>query len=119
MKAMVLKELTSVKENVTPLELMDLPVPVPREKELLIKVSTCGVCHTELDEIEGRTPPPHLPVVPGHQVVGRVEGIGSQVSGDRVGRRYTGHDCTELHQRDGPKCAGKYYRVQMSYETGR
>ena len=89
MKAMVLKELTSLKENTTPLELMDLADPVPEEGEILVKISTCGVCHTELDEIEGRTPPPHLPVVLGHQVVGRVaeagSGAGAFETGDRVG----------------------------------
>ncbi|OQK18188.1 alcohol dehydrogenase [Methyloprofundus sedimenti] len=89
MKAMVLKNLCNLKENQTPLEILELPVPVPAENEILLKVSTCGVCHTELDEIEGRTPPPKLPVVPGHQVVGRVEAIGTKVTtfktGDRVG----------------------------------
>jgi len=89
MKAMVLKRLCNLTDNRTPLELMELPVPVPGEKEILLKVSACGVCHTELDEIEGRTPPRQLPIVPGHQVVGRVEAVGSQVSdiktGDRVG----------------------------------
>jgi len=89
MKAMVLNKLCSLKENKTPLELVDLPDPVPGEKEILVKVSACGVCHTELDEIEGRTPPPRLPVVLGHQVVGRIEKTGSKASafklGDRVG----------------------------------
>ncbi|MCP4669389.1 MAG: alcohol dehydrogenase catalytic domain-containing protein, partial [Deltaproteobacteria bacterium] len=63
--------------------------PVPGEKEILVRVSACGVCHTELDEIEGRTPPPRLPVVLGHQVVGRVEKTGLKAKafkrGDRVG----------------------------------
>jgi propanol-preferring alcohol dehydrogenase len=89
MKAMVLNKLCSLEENKTPLELVDLPDPVPGEKEILVKVSACGVCHTELDEIEGRTPPPHLPIVLGHQVVGRVEETGRKASafepGDRVG----------------------------------
>ncbi len=52
-----------------------------------MRVSACAVCHTELDEIEGRTPPPHLPIVLGHQVVGRVEGMGDQVSGFEMGDR--------------------------------
>ena len=89
MKAMILKRLCNLKENHKPLELMELPVPVPGEKEILLKVSACGVCHTELDEIEGRAPPRQLPVIPGHQVVGRVEAVGSRVNtiktGDRVG----------------------------------
>jgi propanol-preferring alcohol dehydrogenase len=89
MKAMVLNQLCSLEENKTPLELTNLPDPVPGEKEILVKVSACGVCHTELDEIEGRTPPPSFPVVLGHQVVGNVEKTGSKASafklGDRVG----------------------------------
>ncbi|GAB4428877.1 MAG: zinc-dependent alcohol dehydrogenase family protein [Anaerolineales bacterium] len=83
MKAMLLTELVDVRTHPTPLSLHHLPEPIPGENEVLIKVSTCGVCHTELDEIEGRTPPPKLPVVPGHQVVGTIE-EGSQ-KGQRVG----------------------------------
>lgn len=89
MKATVLNKLCRVREGGAPLELVNLPDPIPREKEILIKVSACGVCHTELDEIEGRTPPPRLPIVPGHQVVGKVEAAGSEAHkftiGDRVG----------------------------------
>lgn len=89
MKAMLLERLCQIREHPTPLKLSDLPVPEPADHEVLIKVSACGVCHTELDEIEGRTPPPHLPVIPGHQVVGTVLKIGSQVNTlkikDRVG----------------------------------
>ena len=65
MKAMVLKKVSSFQETKAPLEMADLPDPVPGEQEILIQVSTCGVCHTELDEIEGRTPPPEFPVVLG------------------------------------------------------
>jgi len=79
MKAMVLRALCSLEENQAPLELAELPDPVPGEHEVLIKVSACGVCHTELDEIEGRTPPPRLPVVLGHQVVGRVVSSGPPI----------------------------------------
>ena len=89
MKAMVLKKLADLPGNRNPLELVDLPAPVPAEGEILIKVAVCGVCHTELDEIEGRTPPPRLPVVPGHQIVGRVTALGPGSCrfkiGDRVG----------------------------------
>ena len=89
MKAMVLKQLGSLRDNPTPLELVELPVPVPADDEILIRVSACGVCHTELDEIEGRTPPPRLPVILGHEVVGHVAGLGSAADrfalGDRVG----------------------------------
>lgn len=89
MKAMVLKHLCNLRENKNPLELVELPTPEPRADEIRIKVSVCGVCHTELDEIEGRTPPPKFPIVLGHQVVGRVEKMGAEVKrfvlGDRVG----------------------------------
>lgn len=89
MKAMVLNKLDSFEENKTPLVMATLPDPVPHENEILIKVSTCGVCHTELDEIEGRTPPPRLPIILGHQVVGKVAGSNSKLKkyeiGDRVG----------------------------------
>jgi propanol-preferring alcohol dehydrogenase len=89
MKAMLLRRLGSLARNRTPLELARVPTPSPGEHEILVRVSACGVCHTELDEIEGRTPPPVLPVIPGHQVVGRVETAGAGArrfqNGDRVG----------------------------------
>lgn len=89
MKAMILNKITSLKTNRQPLEFVDIPVPKPKSNEVLIKVSVCGVCHTELDEIEGRASPPKLPVVPGHQVVGTVVKLGSDTVnlklGDRVG----------------------------------
>jgi propanol-preferring alcohol dehydrogenase len=75
MKAMVLNELGEMKSNPTPLNLQQIPEPTPGEGEVLIKISACGVCHTELDEIEGRTPPPKLPVILGHQVVGTVKQV--------------------------------------------
>lgn len=87
MKAMVLKKLCNLKENKFPLELVDVPVPVPGEDEILVKVSACGVCHTELDEIEGRTPPSKLPVILGHQIIGRVEKIGSKANKFTIGER--------------------------------
>ena len=86
---MVLRERCSLERNKTPLRLANMPEPVAKEREVLIKVSTCGVCHTELDEIEGRTLPAHLPIILGHQVVGRVVEQGSKAkrfqTGDRVG----------------------------------
>jgi propanol-preferring alcohol dehydrogenase len=89
MKAMVLNKIYNLNKNRNPLELMDLPNPVLKEDEILIKISACGVCHTELDEIEGRTPPPRFPIVLGHQIVGRVEKAGRRLTkfkiGDRVG----------------------------------
>ena len=86
---MVLNAICNLSENKIPLVPVDLPIPEPGEREILVKVSACGVCHTELDEIEGRTPPPRFPVVLGHQVVGRVEQTGRSAGkfnvGDRVG----------------------------------
>ena len=82
MIAMVLNELGEMKSNPNLLNLEKVPEPAPGEGEVLIRVSACGVCHTELDEIEGRTPPPELPVILGHQVVGVVEEIGKQSSYD-------------------------------------
>ncbi len=89
MKAMVLPAICNLAENPTPLKLQDIPMPQPGKGEILVKISACGVCHTELDEIEGRTPPPSLPIVLGHQAVGKVEKIGPECGdfslGDRVG----------------------------------
>ena len=89
MKAMVIERVGEIAAGATPLRSVELPRPEPGDHEILIRVTACGVCHTELDEIEGRTPPPRLPVVPGHQVVGRVaaagQGAGRFSQGDRVG----------------------------------
>ncbi len=89
MKAMILEAIVDLYQNPVPLRLADWPDPAPAEREILVKVSACGVCHTELDEIEGRTPPPRLPAILGHQVVGRVASSGRKAAkyaaGDRVG----------------------------------
>ncbi len=102
MKAMILDRIVSLADNGSPLRLAELPVPVPREGEILIRVSACGVCHAELDEIEGRTPPPGLPVVPGHQVVGRVveNGPGARrfPAGARVGAAWIFSACGRCPQ---------------------
>ncbi len=89
MKALLLPKIVDLAYNDHPLQLATLPDPVPRENEILVKVAACGVCHTELDEIEGRTPPPQLPLVLGHQIVGHVVDVGVFVTrfhgGERVG----------------------------------
>lgn len=89
MRAMSLERIVSFADEPEPLKLVEVPTPVPADDEILIRVAACGVCHTELDEIEGRTPPPRLPVIPGHEVVGVVEAAGSAVTrhskGERVG----------------------------------
>ncbi len=69
---MLINAITSLSNNREPLQKADISIPRPGENEILIRVSICGVCHTEIDEIEGRTPPPKLPVIPGHQVIGFV-----------------------------------------------
>jgi len=87
MKAMVLEKTAQV--NPHSLVLRDVPLPVPGEGEILVRVTACGVCHTELDEIEGRLMPPKLPIILGHEIVGRVEKMwpdaGRYQKGDRVG----------------------------------
>ena len=89
MRAMVLERIVSLDATSEPLASRQVPDPEPGEGEILVRVSACGVCHTELDEIEGRTAPPRLPVIPGHQAVGRVAALGANVrehaAGDRVG----------------------------------
>ena len=98
MKAMVLREISAIENE--PLRMMDLPNPVPGSKKILIKVSACGVCHTELDEIEGRIQP-KLPIVLGHEIVGRVESLGSGATrfslGDRVGIAWINSACGKCH----------------------
>lgn len=98
MRAMLLRSTGPIVDREDPLTLTEIPRPVPLDGEILIEVSVCGVCHTELDEIEGRTPPPVLPVVPGHEVIGRVveRGVSS--------RRFALHDRVGvgwIHSSDG------------------
>lgn len=97
MKAMVLERISTLKENPQPLRYGDFDDPSPGDCDVLVRVSACGVCHTELDEIEGRTPPPRLPVIPGHQVVGTVVQSGKKAArfrpGDRVGIAWIFHAC--------------------------
>jgi alcohol dehydrogenase, propanol-preferring len=87
MKAMVINRISSFKDDASPLALVELPVPEPGAGEVRIRVAVCGICHTELDEIEGRTAPPRLPVVPGHEVVGRVDKLGAGAARFRIGDR--------------------------------
>jgi len=89
MRAMVLRKLGPVQPGSDALERVDWPEPQPGPGQVLLRVAACGVCHTELDEIEGRTPPAQLPVILGHQVVGRVAACGAGATrfapGARVG----------------------------------
>jgi len=88
-KAMVLPATVSLDQQPSPLRLVELPIPQPAPGEVLVRIAVCGVCHTELDEIEGRTTPPRLPIILGHEVVGYVQSLGDGVKrrcvGDRVG----------------------------------
>lgn len=113
MRAMVLPALARLEENEAPLRLVELPAPQPGPDEVLLQLTVCGVCHTELAEIEGRTPPPQLPVVLGHQAVGRVVEQGDRVTdvniGDRVGVAWIYSACGDcVHCRNGQEnlCAG-------------
>lgn len=87
MRAFLLENTGSVRPDGVPLVLRQVGRPAAAAGEVLLRVLACGVCHTELDEIEGRTLPPNLPVIPGHQVVGVVEGLGEGVTLHRLGAR--------------------------------
>ena len=93
MKAMLLECLGDVTPLQPPLKLVQHPEPTLNPGEVLLRVTRCGVCHTELDEIEGRMPPPQLPVIPGHQVVGVIEEGGNK--GQRVGVAWIASACGE------------------------
>ncbi len=94
MKAMILKKVSPIEEE--PLQLEEIPAPQPGHKQIRVKISTCGICHTELDEIEGRLQP-SLPIILGHEIVGRVECLGPKVSKfkleDRVGIAWINSAC--------------------------
>jgi propanol-preferring alcohol dehydrogenase len=89
MQAMHLARLGPMAPDQDPLQRVEVPIPEPGLGEIRIRLLACGVCHTELDEIEGRTAPPELPIIPGHEAVGRVDALGQatslHVEGDRVG----------------------------------
>jgi len=80
MKAAVLRRIGQ------PLAIETLPIPEPKPGEILIKVVACGVCHSDLHAVDGDwTPPPALPLIPGHEATGHVAGLGAGVSGFRIG----------------------------------
>ncbi len=97
MKAWIIDKINNLDECQAPLKEVEIPKPVPKNGELLIRIKACGVCHTEIDEIEGRTPPPVFPMIPGHQVIGIVEETrGSNpelVVGKRVGVAWIFSSC--------------------------
>jgi alcohol dehydrogenase, propanol-preferring len=81
----------------TPLRMVNLPIPTPRSGQVLVRVAACGVCRTDLHVVDGELTEAKLPIVPGHEIVGRVEATGADVSrlrsGDRVGIPWLGHTC--------------------------
>ena len=87
MRALILEQAKPVETN--PLREVELPIPQPGPGEVRVKISACGICHTDLHTVEGDLPPHKRPVVPGHQIVGRIDALGAGVSehkeGDRVG----------------------------------
>jgi propanol-preferring alcohol dehydrogenase len=85
MKALRLSNANSI-EN-TPLMDTTLPRPEPGPGQLLLRVTACGICHTDLHTVEGDISPPTLPITPGHQVVGTVEAVGEGVGGWGAGQR--------------------------------
>jgi propanol-preferring alcohol dehydrogenase len=97
MKAMLLNQIYDLTKNIQPLKPVDIPEPEVGKAEVLIKVNVCGVCHTEIDEIEGRTPPAKFPVIPGHQVVGIIVDMDKKDEslsiGDRVGVAWIYSSC--------------------------
>jgi len=95
MRAMLLRAPAPVEQ--APLVAVDLPDPRPGADEVLVEVSVCGVCRTDLHTVERDIPVPRLPIVPGHQVVGRVREVGADVTrfavGDRVGVAWVHRFC--------------------------
>jgi len=70
-----------------PLQLRDLPEPKPVAGQLRVRVSTCAICRTDLHVADGELPNPKLPLIPGHQIVGRIEQIGEGIEGFSIGER--------------------------------
>jgi propanol-preferring alcohol dehydrogenase len=95
MKAMVLKAPQLVESN--PLSPSSLSIPSPGSGEILVRVRTCGICHTDLHTVEGEIPLTKMPIIPGHQVVGNVEKLGPGAGrfkiGDRVGIPWLHRTC--------------------------
>jgi propanol-preferring alcohol dehydrogenase len=104
----------------------DRPIPAPGKGEVLIQVAACGVCRTDLHVVDGELPNPTLPIVPGHEIVGRVAGLGEGVErfrlGERVGVPWLGWSCGECRFcRSGrenlcPKARFTGYQIDGGYE---
>jgi alcohol dehydrogenase, propanol-preferring len=96
MKACLLRKPAHIETN--PLEFTDVPAPHPGQGEVLVRIHCCGVCRTDLHVIEGELPPRKSPVIPGHQVVGIVEKLGSGAAKSRASARV---GIAWLHRTDG------------------
>ncbi|MBW8771578.1 MAG: alcohol dehydrogenase catalytic domain-containing protein, partial [Gemmatimonadetes bacterium] len=87
--------------NLGRLVLEERPDPEPAAGEVLVRVSVCGLCRTDLDIVDGRLEPSHFPIIPGHQVVGRIAALGDGVTnievGQRVGVAGIASACGECH----------------------
>lgn len=99
MQAMMLKALRA------PLQWTELPDPQPGPGEIRVKIAACGVCRTDLHVVDGELPDPRTPIIPGHEIVGRIDAIGPNVEGlhlgQRVGIPWLGHTCGMC-----PYCSG-------------
>ncbi|HAR04799.1 MAG TPA: alcohol dehydrogenase, partial [Pseudomonas sp.] len=91
MRAMLLEQIGQ------PLQLRELPVPQPGPGEVRVRVLACGVCRTDLHVVDGELPEAPLPIIPGHEIVGRVDALGEGVTGFELGQRvgipWLGHTC--------------------------
>jgi alcohol dehydrogenase, propanol-preferring len=91
MRAMVLEEPRR------PLVMRERPLPEPAADEILVEIAACGVCRTDLHVVDGELPNPKLPLVPGHEIVGRIAAMGEGVTGLAIGQRigvpWLGHTC--------------------------
>ena len=97
MRAMVLQHPGDAEAEDTLTLSQDVPIPEPTPEQVLVQVHTCGVCHTDLHTVEGELSLPHLPLIPGHQVVGTIQAVGDAVKnrqvGDRVGIGWMNETC--------------------------
>src|SRR5450432_4356267 len=91
----------------TPLEWTELPDRQPARGQIRVKVTACGVCRTDLHVVDGELPDPPVPIIPGHEIVGRIDVIGAGVEGltvgERVGIPWLGHTCGVC-----PYCVGQH-----------
>ncbi len=91
MQAMVLNKVGG------PLQWTELPDRQPGPDQIRVRITACGVCRTDLHVLDGELPDPHFPIIPGHEIVGRIDAIGAGVSGLKIGERvgipWLGHTC--------------------------